>query len=213
MNVYNIIIPIVSVILGWILNEVSQRFKRNRNQKQAIAKAISELLEIRDDILVMPKFFERYRKKLGLPVEQWLKVRASIYEFLPKNKNMKTKYDEAIDIISEYDPILGYKLRSKDKIGYYLERMENISDSDLSSQIFINNYKKYIINKVKPVLDKTIIELSKKHSIKTRFKIKRQLEKSIDLDKLDEFLDESIDVINETANQLRNNENDNQNFR
>ena len=46
MKIYDLIVPIICVILGWLLNELSQRFRRNRKQKQAIAKALSELLKL-----------------------------------------------------------------------------------------------------------------------------------------------------------------------
>ena len=145
---------------------------------------------------------DEFREQLNIPLDQWEKCNFFFNKILPDRKNIKDRYKNAVNIISKFDPVFGYSLRSKDLIKDLFNEMDNLVDSDSDIQVFKEKYKHFLINKLKPELDKTILKLSKKHSLITWLKVRKKINKSIYNDKFNEIINDSIKVMNEAAAQL-----------
>ena len=186
-----IFISIGALLIGWFLNEISQYFRRKKEDKKGLARAITELLDIRHQMLARYIIAPKIGEKLGLPEnvskvfgEQIVKIFLS--EFL-NTEEISRRYNEAVNTISNVDPILGFRLRSKELIQNLIVKVETvqenvtannqISEQDLDQ---ISEMKKGFLREGLEVLGDTLIELGWLHSWKTWRGLKKIIKRNDD---------------------------------
>lgn len=114
MNNYNIYLPIIGILLGWLLNELSGRFKGYHDDIKTIKKILSYLLYLRDyQITIINNFREsaKYATELKLDFHKMEKRRQRNNDLsFIKIIEINQMYESIRDEISLIDPILAYKI-------------------------------------------------------------------------------------------------------
>jgi hypothetical protein len=184
------------MILGWSLNELGHRFRATREEKKAYAKAIAELLEIRHNVVGVSNAFEQLRIKLEITEQDWSIAKEIFKDFLPKSDGIKQRYNVAVDLISEINPILGYKLRSKDLWVDIDSELETLLKLDPNLLQYKSDFLGMFNERVKTSVEKSLFELAKYHGWKTRFSMKKFLKKPIyQTEEFDDMTDELFNKI------------------
>jgi len=178
------LLPIAGILLGWFLNETSQRFGKKKEEKKSLSKAIAELLEIRHSMLGIIAAINVFKQKFDIPNEIWSIIRPLIYNFAFQNKLIdkdviSTRYNSAVDSICELDPLLGFRLRNKDILSSMINIFDTIADQDDVEEHTLYEVRELIISSFAPLLEETIISLAKKYSFFTSLRIRGYLKKPL----------------------------------
>lgn len=205
MNETSIILSLLALFVGWLLNEVSHRWRKASIYRRAISKALADLLEIRHQIKTMEHIFHILNHRLKLPQSNW----ASIYPFIeniwPDSNDIHKRYNDAVNLISSVNPILGFRLRSKDELTPLLKRSrQQLLSQDPSAATVWPQFESTLIDWVKPHLDEMILELAKAHGWRTWWKIREDLKRPEDQKKMDEICAKIVTSIQQPADEQFN---------
>ncbi|WP_419832285.1 hypothetical protein [Endozoicomonas atrinae] len=175
------LIPIATLLLGWFLSEAAKVSQAQRERKQTISLAISDLLEIWHHIRSTHICFYEIQKKLNLNPKDMAQVKLLVSSILPKEEFIHERFNETVTLIAKEDPLLGFKLRSKDQIIPSLQNLENIADGELDSLAYIKSFDSKLVSVVLPELEKVILTLAWKYKILTFIKLKYKMCKKHEL--------------------------------
>jgi hypothetical protein len=197
MEVLNFILPVVGVITGWFLNETSNYIKGRNESKKPISRALSEILDIRHSVYGFSKSLYYFKNKFNIPDELWPIIRTIISDKYPVTIDISNRYNTAVDLISENEPILAYRLRSKDlitKLSSILNEINNKNDTDFET--YKTLLEQNLLEQINPELERTALILAWKHSIITWIKIKLFLRKPVfDEERIEEIIEKTFSEI------------------
>jgi len=178
-----IILPIITLILGLFLNELSYIFRSSRENKKEVGLVISFLLDIRHQLNALKIILAELKKYFPQTPELEIQLRNILVNFFPQSDYFNQKFNESIDSVSKFNPLLGFRLRSKDQFIPIMQKLRNLSLADKSSTVLFNEMDNIISSKYVETIDEMLIELSKVHGIKTWFRMKKNLSKEYDITK------------------------------
>ena len=182
-----IILPIITLIIGLFLNELSYIFRSSRENKKEIGLVISFLLDIRHQLNALKIISNELKKYIPNTPELEIQIRNILGNFFPQSDDFNVKFNESINAVSKFNPLLGFRLRSKDQFIPTMQKLRNLSLTDKSSTLLYNEMDNILSLKYVETIEEMLIELSKVHSIKTWFLIKKNLSKEFDVS--EEFKD------------------------
>jgi hypothetical protein len=131
---WTFIITILSVSLGWILNELSQWFRIRQSDKKIKKQILFNLLETNNIFRKLDtKEFEKIyteRVLIRIPENEHTEELKSVFEYIFSQlinglfqgnvaeslKEIETKYSIAVENLASIDPITAYHLSGKTKI-------------------------------------------------------------------------------------------------
>jgi hypothetical protein len=178
-RVSSIIIPILTLLLGWFLNSFTPIFEARRENRKALSKAIADLLEIRHRLLAETVVMEQVKKILPVTPLDERAIRGLLLQILPETTDLSKRFDETVTLIASVDPLLGFQLRSKDfitKTGVFFTNLEAKAGSFLPS---FTEYESRISRMAIPHLNEVILHLSWHHGFCTWFKLKKLLKRNM----------------------------------
>jgi len=105
---------IISGIAGILIGQTNGFLERRNEKKKALNLTLCELLEIRHRFKGSLYMLRRLATDIELPYEHYDEVISSLPNDLLWDEAITHRYNEAINTISMYSPILAYVLRSKD---------------------------------------------------------------------------------------------------
>lgn len=178
-----IILPIITLILGLFLNELSYIFRTSRENKKEVGLVISFLLDIRHQLNALKIISAELKKYIPQTPELEIQIRNILGNFFPQSDDFSQMFNESINSVSKFNPLLGFRLRSKDQFIPIMQKLRNLSLADKSSTILFNEMDNIISSKYVETIEEMLIELSKVHGIKTWFRIKKNLSKEYDITK------------------------------
>lgn len=168
-------ISIVSIIIGWILNEFGFFFRAKREDRRQIGLMISYLLEIRNELKAITTIGSEIKKLGPIPPELEPMLKNMIRKLIPFSSNFTKQYEEAVNQISTANPILGFQLRNKTEFTAYIDKFRTIVPEEVGP--IVNNIETNVSKELIISLGEIIIELSNYHGLKTKLKIKAFLKK------------------------------------
>lgn len=186
------IIPVLALLLGWFLNEVTRHFGIRREKQKAVSQAIADLLEIRHGFVSIRMIVEEIAKRFQLSPEKQPEIKEFFKSIFPHpTANFNERYDSTVTLIASSDPILGFRLRSKNLIGEYLSNLSALVDNDAESQALFSEYEAKLQNILIPDIEENILDLAKQHSLVTWFRVRHLLNRKQGMPKeLDKLLRE-----------------------
>ena len=183
------IIPVGTLIIGWLLNEVSQSLRTRATDRRAIARALSDLLEIRHQTFGLKAAFDEFGKRFNLPNNFQLILLNYFDNILPSADDLRKKYNETVDAVASADPILGFRLRSKDILNPLLRTLRNLASADPSASNLWPQLEAQLMQLVKSPLDEIIVELAQVHGWRTKLRVRRLLKRPlIEPKEMEEYL-------------------------
>lgn len=180
------LLPLVGVIVGALLTlltgQLGQWLASRRDEKKAIARALSDLLEIRLRLLAVPKIPELLAKHFPIPPEAHTAMKIVFTRLIPPDADIGKRYGEAVTLVAACDPILGFRLRSQDIASPLLDTLRQLAFADgPSSAAAFANVETELMGHLKPHLDELIKEIAWLHGWSTWWKVRRRLNRPMEL--------------------------------
>ena len=175
------LIALFGVFVGWGLNQLGEVIKVRREDRRNLGKAIAELLDLRYRLAGMQKITEELRQGAGLSELEVMALQGIVDSFLPSWEETHKSYDEAVNALAPADPLLSFKLRSKD-LSFEVLRKVRSATSENEHPIAATNFlsiEAIIVNEFVKDLEPVIQQLSKRHGWRTARKVKAHLAKEI----------------------------------
>lgn len=168
------LLPIIALMSGWMLSELSSFFRTNGDKKRNLSKALTELLDIHHSLVGEHLIKDVLMKKFNLQAEHMHELQKVLDVINVDIDEVSKRYNQAVDMISEYDPLLAFQLRNKDQISSYLRKLRDLAkDDDNEVEIFMNGLADNLISELIPALEEAILNVSKKRGFVTWYKIKK----------------------------------------
>ena len=180
------LLPLVGVIVGALLTlltgQLGQWLASRRDEKKAIARALSDLLEIRLRLLAVPKIPELLAKHFPIPPEAHTAMKIVFTRLIPPDVDIGKRYGEAVTLVAACDPILGFRLRSQDIASPLLDTLRQLAFADgASSAAAFANVETELMGHLKPHLDELIKEVAWLHGWSTWWKVRSRLNRPMEL--------------------------------
>lgn len=182
---------LIGVIIGWLLNQLGSWFRARGEDKRNLKGVLYQLLESyhllgKHDF---QKFVDRFLDKLlaDIPLDQQA-IQKELFKntMLPQLvenfikpillgdlKNIESKYDEAIGVLSKIDPLTAYYLGGRNRIPEQLSAIENWVEGLSGEQISMNDVEqsKKFLGILTPTLLQDILDDMKEDIISIAWKI------------------------------------------
>lgn len=181
-DIATILGPIIGILIGWFLSEYAQKLKMKREDRRALGKAISDLLEVYD-IAAQIRVAERILQAIKAPSPSTLKL---VKDRLDVLSNIYKRYEETLNILAASNPILAFRLRSKigSVTAIYEMRKEHESTWDEAAQ---NDELKQFLLSIDDLhqslkteeLKRALLSISREHGLVTKYRVKKAM-KEID---------------------------------
>lgn len=162
------LLPVVALVLGWFLNEVSQHQRLRRESRAAMGRALAELLEVRHSILVVQEVAAQLRNQLQLPDGLGGELVRALEQVVPL-ADAGGRYDEAVTAIASVDPLLGYRLRSKNLIPTYLRKVRSLAEVDVVDPAVFTEFDRLLTRELLSTLADDILHVARRYGLVTRY--------------------------------------------
>jgi hypothetical protein len=167
--------PLIAALFGWVLSSLSQYLLARRQRREAISRALSDLLEIRHQLIAVDATLKKIRETVPIPPEAEAQVGPFLEQFLPNPEQLSRRYDESVSLIASVDPILAFSLRSKDLVRPTLQRLIAFMAQDVQAAIVGQTMKQALLPHVERELCRITKSLAWKRGPITRWRIGRVL--------------------------------------
>lgn len=189
MDELKYLIPIGILIIGWLLNELGQKLRSRSTDRRAIARALADLLEIRHQTFGLKAAFDEFGKRFNLPSNFQLIILNYFNNLLPSAEDLRKRYNETIDAVASADPILGFRLRSKEILNPLLQTLRSIASGDPNTSHLWPLLESQLMQLVKSPLNEMILEVSRLHGWRTWLRVRRMLKRPfIEPKEIEEYL-------------------------
>lgn len=169
----------VALIAGLLADWVRLRITHRSEERKHIARAISDLLQLRYIVRILPEF-PKLASEL-IPKELKSQVPPDIWHFIdfgkvvPMDEELPKRYRKAVEEIAGFRPVLAFQLRDKER---YFD-LRNFLSQHLSqspgSPLVANRVTEVLDRETVPILEETLSVLAKAHSIHMWLSIKLAL--------------------------------------
>lgn len=182
---------LLGILAGWLLNEMSKRFQISRERKGHIGRALSNLLELHHQIRAVENTIQHLMLHFGLPDDAEHYLRPLLQQMIPQDDECVAQFSNAIEQLSESDPLTAFVLRNKGQIPHILATLRSmvtvhgVSDKEME---FIQKQLREILI---PTLETAIRELAQLHGASTKRKANA-------------YLDAPFQILEEAKTMLQN---------
>jgi len=180
-NMLNLIMPLLGVLIGSILTGTGSVIRTRLERKRLIARALSELLEIRHQMMVFDRVLNILASQFQIPAEAMPAVRSLVSSTVPLDSKIQQRYEDVVTVLSGEDPLLGFYLRARCGILTFTESMRTVGIDNGLEPEFIEKIGNELSSLIIPELNKVILLVGRKHSIITWWKLKGFLSESDEL--------------------------------
>lgn len=170
--------PLIGVVLGALISGVGVFLKSWIDKKRIIAVALADLLEVRHHIVSINTVINEVNRRVAIPPEAYPLILGLIEKMAPLDEKSHQRYDSAVSLLAEYDPVLAFRMRSKNTAPQLLETIRQVAATTEGITPNFKELEATLHSTFQPVLNEAVLELAKKHSLKTRFSVKRIIAKS-----------------------------------
>lgn len=161
MSLENLISAVVGAFAVWLFSEVSKKRQADRDRRALIGRALSCLLSLYHRVRVIEDYTEHLTQQLSLPESGRRAYRASLEYVLPQEDKFVSRYEEAIDQLSEIDPVTAFELRDRAKISRLLSgipSMTTFQSISVEEKLLVEGQLKEVLI---PALEKAVKELAR----------------------------------------------------
>lgn len=186
MEWMSVLVSLASLVIGWLLNEIAKRFQMSRERRAHIGRALSNLLELHHQIRSIENTIKHVMQHLDIPKEGEIILRSVFEQIFPQGTEYVARYEEAIEQLSESDPIAAFELRTKAQIPRFLGSLRTVAIShgtqgEEISLVEIENVEKQLKEMLIPELGRAILELAKLHGRSTQRQVNNILNSNFEL--------------------------------
>lgn len=173
---------VVGVALGWFLTQLGQWLVLRREEKKAISRALSELLEIRHRFLAIPKAVEFLSQHFPIPPDGQMAMKVALARLFPPDVDLAKRYGEAVSLVAGCNPILGFRLRSQDLVSPLFDTLRQMALADSQASIaLLSKLERELMGQLKPHLEQLLRELAWMHGSMTWWDVRCLLKRPLEI--------------------------------
>ena len=167
------------------MNEWGQLLRLRREERKVVSRTIADLLEIRYELKGFNLVMSEFRERFLISVEDELVAKQFVDELIPQAEDLLKRYNESVTLVASIDPIMGFRLRSKDQFKPILQKLRSLLGvgDDISAKSSFLQFESRLSDKFVEILEVLIIELAMIHGWRTWLRIRRQFSKPKDASK------------------------------
>lgn len=173
---FEIILPVLTLLIGWFLNEFGNFFRERKEQRKVLGIAISDLLEIRSRLVTYKEMANVLHERLGIPSNTQLPIGRLIDELVPSIEDYPDRYEENLSLIAKSNPVLAYRLRPKYFYKPMISKLRSLVGESIEDNRRLIQLENVLTEGAIPKYDELILELAKKHSRATFSDIQKRIE-------------------------------------
>jgi hypothetical protein len=168
------ILPLIGVVLGWVLNQLSQFTKSRQEDKRLISETLYVIYDLLFTLEQTQSVLDGVIKSKRFTLTSEQIFESSLDEDILRVKTFQEKVDVAISNISKFDPIMAQRLRvflsSSVSIFKTIEKIPKYAATDFKIQQIEVCYK--TIGKYVKAFSSILMSLARRHGIILWFRFK-----------------------------------------
>lgn len=176
MNTIQVITPLIGVVIGAALTGIGSYLRERKEQKRAIARALADLLEVRHHVVGIEVILHELKNRIQIPEDAIPVLRTLLDKLIPVDEDVHKRYDEAVTLLAGIDPLLAFRMRSKNTLPNLVSAIRGIAAENGATSKQIELFESIILSATSPALDEAVLELAHNHSLLTGRKVKKLLE-------------------------------------
>ena len=197
---FSFIFPVVALILGWLLNELSRYLGLRHHRHGAVGQALSRLLAIRDHLKQIQLVTLYATENLQMSYDDFVpEFKKNYRNLFPFYSDLYQNIDDSVSVIASFDPFLASQLYSNKTIGDMFIKLSstvNANEDKKEDDNHLLNYISRLDDNMLPVIEESILKLSKKQGFFTYFRVKSLFNKK------PEIPDEIFRIIEDYQNKF-----------
>ena len=169
----------VALITGLLADWFRLRLARRAEEQKHIARAISELLELRYIIRTLPELPKHFAQLLPeelkphFPPDFWKSF--DVMQFLPMDEKLPERYKKAVEEIAGFKPFLAFQLRGKERYFDFRYFLTQHFGQSPGSPIMANKVTEALDRDCLPAIEDALALLAKAHGVKMQISVKLAL--------------------------------------
>lgn len=186
---------LVGVAVTWGLNQMSALLRDRQERRKPIGRALADLLELRMQAFALRRFLQLCVAEYKLPhdaltEDSALAALTGPGLLLGDTEELTKRYNAAVDLVAEVDPVLAFRMRSKDRLPWFLAQMQAMLPRDVLTAHGLPNLPEEIGSELEDQFDEFVLELARLHSWRAARQVKRRLQLPVEIPpELREMLD------------------------
>lgn len=166
----------VALITGLLADWFRLRFARRAEEKKHVARAISELLELRHIIRSLPEMPKHFQALM--PAELRPHMPADLFQsfdvvqLLPMDDKLPERYKQAVEEIAGFNPFLAFQLRGKERYFDFRNFITQHFGQAPGSMVMANKITEALDRDCLPIIEEALSLLAKAHGVKMRLSVK-----------------------------------------
>ena len=192
------LIPLIAVAIGWSLSEFSYIFRSSKEHKQAIAQALSVLLDVRFQIVYLEHMIPVFKKN-GIPDEAIPVIRMVFDKVGGEKMGLNEEYEKALEVVAKHAPLIAYEYRSRASFPDFLKNLREIAIENGMSIGSMAQIESKLNSMVIPRMNELVINLASFHSNKLQKEVQKVIEMPFEMP--DGFEDYMAEMEQELSNQ------------
>lgn len=178
MDALKEILPLLGVLVGAAISGVSHLYKSWQERKRSIAVALTDLLEVRHHMAGIKEVLLAFKQRYKLPAEFDSFIYDAIEQTSPINPELHKRYESSVSMLSGYDPLLAFYLRSKSTAPHLVSSVKGLGSAGGMEASALGELSNTLMSAIAPAMDQAVLKLAAAHSWRTRRKVAEYLKKS-----------------------------------
>ena len=174
------ILAMLAVFVGWGLNEFSHVYRSSREHKQAIAHALSILLDVRFQAIYLENMIP-ILKEQGIPSEAMPVIRTLLENIGLGKDGLSEEYEEALEIVAKNAPLVAFEYRSTASFPQFIKKMRGIALESGMDPAGMELIESNLHSMIVPRMDELVISLASLHSKKLRAEVEAIVNREFEL--------------------------------
>jgi len=196
LSLENLISAVVGAFVVWMFNEIAKKFQMNRERRAHVGRALSNLLELHHRIRAMEDSTHLIMSHFALSKDQEPAMRVTLEQVIPQSEEYLGRYEDAIELLSESEPLIAFDLRTKAQIPRLLTTLRTMGANQGATEVDMVFFEKQFKRMIIPHLEAAIMILAKLHGKSTLRQVNSMLNAPIEMP--DEFIQKALAANSET---------------
>jgi len=199
--VVGLIIGWLGIVIGWLLQETSHSLADRRERRRAISLALTDLWDIEHHFHALNFVLEKLGSLVAIPPQAKAQVWVVFEQLiLPDPAELHKRYNQSVTTLASLDPILGFRLRSKDLVRPLLTFLNSVAAQSPESAVVWFRVQKPLLDQTIKALKDAVLELARSLGRGTHRRVQKRLEHSAGVPR---ELDDWLKLVIEEASKQR----------
>src|SRR3984885_5869538 len=163
---------------GFVAGQVNRLLIARDERRGHLGRALADLLDVRYQVLMIAAIQKEMAGLTDPPLGP--QIYPVLHSFLPDSSEIHARFDSAVSAIAAFDPLLAYRLRSKDTARSFLTTMGTVAVRDGPATEGFARIEPVLRPEIQRALEGAILLLARKHGLRTWLRTKRVLRRELE---------------------------------